>query len=614
MRRIVLIFGFISCIWGSSVAQAVGELFLPYSWEQASMLAAKEGKLVLVDVYEGKPGVNARLEGIWKKNPVIGRFLKEKIIAIRVNMQSSKGIEFKPRLLLHGYPGIAFFMPYGDLLQMADIEPIVRQPELIREIGEKALQLAEVKRNNSRSVGFESTGLKTALEKAGENRKPVFIYGSKELCKACLLMEKDVFNLDSVADFYNRNFICLHLDAKELTEYLPQGATEFPVFLFLNEKGKVIVQEFGDMDSDSFIRMGEKALERAQGVTFVRELSPEIRRKAQEERKFVLTEFFVSSDIAHKEMVKDVFTDPEVAEFLNRHFVNVALEVQRQDTSWQQYKLTDIPVFVFENTEGKEIHRVVGKLSGTELIKEANKALEGKGVEGMRSAYEAGNRENDFVELYIETLTRAGKSETAGQIASVYLQGLSQEKLKEEKYWRLYEAYGTDVNSDMFRYLLEHREDFHILFGAIGVDRKILSVWKKGAESFVKKTGENYNFDETGFKEYVKRLKKNKVRNWREIVRDVRMLSAEKTEDWRTYVELAEEKWNEGNIPDAELYSWGLKIKEFCHDEAIRFKAARWFAMAVVEMERKERQAGKINLTSYKGFFEKLIDDLVGKN
>ena len=69
--------------------------------------------------------------------------------------------------------------------------------------------------------------------------------------------------------------------------------------------------------------------------------------------------------------------------------------------------------------------------------------------------------------------------------------------------------------------------------------------------------------------------------------------------------------WQRKN--DAELYSWGVKINENCPDEAIRYKAAHWFVQAAQEMERKERVTGKVSMSSYKGFFEKLADDLVGK-
>ena len=110
---------------------------------------------------------------------------------------------------------------------------------------------------------------------------------------------------------------------------------------------------------------------------------------------------------------------------------------------------------------------------------------------------------------------------------------------------------------------------------------------------------------------YTKRLKKEKVEEWQRIVRDARMHAAEKTGDWKTFVILAEEKWNEEQVPDAELYQWGLKIERECRDEAIRYRTARWFALAAMEIDKKERTSGKVKLNSYKGFFEKLANDLL---
>jgi len=183
--------------------------------------------------------------------------------------------------------------------------------------------------------------------------------------------------------------------------------------------------------------------------------------------------------------------------------------------------------------------------------------------------------------------------------------------LKQRKYWTIYAAYVTDADSGLFRYVREHCGELATLYGQEAVDRKIQEVWRVGAGRFVKETEQGSWFDESGFKEYVKRLKKEKVDGWRSLVRNARMEMAEKTGDWRVYTELAEERWNEEEVSEAELYSWGVKINGNCRDKSIRFKAARWFALAVAEMEKRERLTGKVNLTSYKGFFEKLVDELI---
>ena len=83
------------------------------------------------------------------------------------------------------------------------------------------------------------------------------------------------------------------------------------------------------------------------------------------------------------------------------------------------------------------------------------------------------------------------------------------------------------------------------LYGEDKVRKKIAAVWIAGAENFV----QDGVFDEVGFKAYTKRLKKEKVEEWRQIVRNARMHAAERTGDWRTFVDLAEENGTKKKFP-----------------------------------------------------------------
>lgn len=58
-------------------------------------------------------------------------------------------------------------------------------------------------KRNSRSVRFEDLPFEEALAKAEEAEQPVCIYFTADRCQACLLLEKNVLNLDEVADYYN---------------------------------------------------------------------------------------------------------------------------------------------------------------------------------------------------------------------------------------------------------------------------------------------------------------------------------------------------------------------------------------------------------------------------
>lgn len=594
--------------------KTAGGGFLPLTWEQASIRAARENKLVFVDVMMPGRKEDPKKEKAIFSDPQVNFFMKNNAIMIRMDMGTPEGAEFAPRLMMNMYPTYAFFMPYGDLLSIASPFTVAANPQVLVTAGEKAVKMAQVKRSNSRSIRFRELTLPEALVKAGEEGKMVFIDAYTDYCQPCLMMEKHIFSLDSVADFYNRNFINIKLHfgkAKELAEkYAISG---YPSFLFVNQEGKLVHKAGGYSPAEQFIGYGQEALRKAKGVAFRPLTREDALAEAKQLQKMVFISVFDAADRGYKEMQKSVFTDPGVMDALTGHFVNVAWENVQQKDLWEKLQLKTLPAFVVLDAEGYEIHRFTGNTDTAGMLREVRNVLEGKGLAAMGDAYGAGNRKADFVEEYIEVLGRAGDTDRAGKVTLEYLAGMDEGALKEKKYWDLFSRFVTDADSPQFKYVYARRGEFYPLFGQAAVDRKMREVWAAGADRYVEKNASGYALDETGLKLYIKRMKKEKVKDWRGIVRNTRMLAAEKTGNWKEYVELAEEKWNEEDISDAELYSWGVKINRECRDEGTRFKAARWFALAASQMEQQERRSGKVNITSYKSFFEKLVDDLVGK-
>lgn len=576
----------------STIAQKPVSLFQPLGWEQASLIAARENKLVLVAAGKIEEGV---VRGV-KKHAELMNFLNRHLVALSMDMSTVQGQQFEPRLLMYPYPVFAFFMPYGELLGVVSPESVRQHPEALREALEKALETAKIKKANSRSVSFAELTLSQALEEAVKTDKPVFVWLTEEKVQACLLMERNVFNLDKVADFYNRNFINIRPDASQSRELCRRyNLAGCPAFLFLDTRGKVLYQGQGYSNEEQLIDYGERALEQAKGIPF-QEISPEkAAQLAREQGKPIFTDYYVVGS-AHKEMARNLFTDPDVTNFFKEHFINVSREA-------------DQPALVFSDAEGQELHRVVRVNDAEALLQEARKVISGTGLAGMQLQYQQGQRQAEFLEEYIRMLDRAGLQERASGVLMVYFERLSPEKLKEARYWNLLERYGLNLSAEYFDYVLSHRNELYVLYGEEKVRKKIAALWVAGAENFVK-DGE---FDEAGFKAYAKRLKKEKVEGARLIIRNARMHAAEKVGDWKVYITLAEEKWNEEKIPDSELYSWGVKINEHCSDEGLRYKMAQWLARRAMELGRKEQISGKVKVSSYRGFFEKLVNDLLKK-
>ena len=181
------------------LAQRAVDLFQDYSWEQASLQAAREIKLVLVEVGP----IDLKVERGIQTKPDLVNYLQRNVIAIRLNANDTKNSGFQTRLLMYEPPLFAFFMPYGDLLEMIKPGEVLQDPSALRETLEKAKERAAVKKRNSRSVRFEDLPFEEALAKAEEAEQPVCIYFTADRCQACLLLEKNVLNLDEVADYYN---------------------------------------------------------------------------------------------------------------------------------------------------------------------------------------------------------------------------------------------------------------------------------------------------------------------------------------------------------------------------------------------------------------------------
>lgn len=607
-------FGIICLMLALSVnAQKQGTVFKALTWEQAAELAQKEGKIVLVDAMRPASTPQAKkqqeqAEGALFKTPGIMEFCHKNLVAIHIEMNSEAGRAFAPKLVMNMYPTYGFFMPNGDILGTVSPFLLSKKPELFLETGEKAVQAATVKRNNKRAIVFEDSSLKVAMDRAKKENKLIFIDAYTDYCQPCVLMVKNVFSLDRVADFYNQNFINLKIHfgkEKELAE--KYGTRGYPSFLFVNGDGKLVHLAGGYTEGDKFIGYGEEALKKAEGIEFTEGSWQQVLDKAKSENKLIFMDCYTSWCGPCKQMAKSVFTDPDVAAFFNEKFINVKVDMEKGEGKElkDRYEVKAYPTLNFVDGEGKMVHCVVGGMSVEELLKQAEVVLSGKGVTAMRAEYQNGNRVPEFIQEYLSALDLAYCKEEAEQVTLDYFATLDKNKLKEKGNWDLFTKYVNDVNSDAFAYVYDHRAEFGGLLGEKDVRRKIATVWAIGANHFIMGTGEQAVLDAKGFKRYVKRLEKADVDGKDGIIINARMSNAEKTGDWKTYLALGEQQLKAENVSDLVLYNWGLRITRMCKDKALRLQAAKWFEDAAKNGAEK-----KNNMMSYTTYFEKIATEL----
>ncbi len=87
-----------------------------------------------------------------------------------------------------------------------------------------------------------------AIALAKKEKKKLFVDFYTEWCGPCLNMSLTVFVLPQVGDVYNKNFICLKIDAekgegKELAKRY--GVNSYPTYIFVNPKNQEIIHRSG---------------------------------------------------------------------------------------------------------------------------------------------------------------------------------------------------------------------------------------------------------------------------------------------------------------------------------------------------------------------------------
>ena len=109
---------------------------------------------------------------------------------------------------------------------------------------------------------FEGTW-NEALVKSLKENKPLFLDVATSWCGYCKKMKQNVFIDKDVAMYFNKNFICIEIDAEYgegRTIAQKYGVSSYPTLIIIDKNEKPILTTEGYLDAKDFLKMGKEAL------------------------------------------------------------------------------------------------------------------------------------------------------------------------------------------------------------------------------------------------------------------------------------------------------------------------------------------------------------------
>ncbi|MDR1415263.1 MAG: thioredoxin family protein [Odoribacteraceae bacterium] len=130
-----------------------------------------------------------------------------------------------------------------------------------------AMLLAGIQHAFAQGIEFlDNEKWENVLERAKQQDKPIFIDGYTEYCAPCKELDKKVFPLPRVGEFFNRNFINVKYDigtpeGKRIQQLFSDVITGYPSLVLVDKEGRMIHKVGGFREADTLIARMQAAME-----------------------------------------------------------------------------------------------------------------------------------------------------------------------------------------------------------------------------------------------------------------------------------------------------------------------------------------------------------------
>lgn len=268
-------------------------------------------------------------------------------------------------------------------------------------------------------------------------------------------------------------------------------------------------------------------------------------QKAKEENKGIFIDVSTTWCGPCKHVKAKIFPEPLLADYHNREFINLYLLADKDEAFAakivKRYGYTNFPTFIYLNSDGVMTHKFVGgNLSVKEFLAQSKMAKENRGLTYLEKTYNSGERDVEFLKEYISALSLALFKDKAEKLSAELFSNITLEELLKEENFEYLRKNIIDLDAKAIRLFLSNYDRF-LALQPKETEKFRYEIWKNKAYSYVIIEEDKPIFDEKGYKEFCKRLKKSGLdkETRDDLVTKSELMNAYNLKDWEEYVDLA---------------------------------------------------------------------------
>lgn len=225
------------------------------------------------------------------------------------------------------------------------------------------------------------------------------------------------------------------------------------------------------------------------GIRFENLSYDEALARARTSGRYLFIDCYTSWCGPCKQLEKEVFADPEVAEYFNSNFINLRIDVEKGEGPdlKRRFGVQPVPTLLFINAEGTVEHKFIGTLPPDEFIRKSSEVFTDENRYGiLNRRYDNGDRSSSFLSGYINELINQSEYSRAREILSQTVAEFTPDSLCLESWWPVFtHGFIAEFGSGYYNYLLRNRPLWINSIGQERYDDTMASLYKRYTATWI---------------------------------------------------------------------------------------------------------------------------------